>query len=147
MPKLVNISEAVSLGLHTMALLAVQPHQRLRNQQIAETLEASTHHLAKVMPRLVRVGLVASTSGPQGGFQLDKPAAEVALLTIYEAIDGALDDDNNCLLRAPICRGGKCMLGEVLHSLRTQLRDYLTNTTLAELAGEWPFDRSSPGTK
>lgn len=148
MARLVNFSEAVSLGLHTMALLAVEPERRLRNQQIAETLKASGHHLAKVMQRLARAGLVKSTPGPQGGFQLDKSPEKVTLLTVYEAIDGTLDDDDDdCLQGAPICGGGKCMLGEVLHSLRTQLRDYLTNTTLAELAGGWPFARSSLGTK
>lgn len=67
MAKLVSFSEAVSLGLHTMALLAVEPERRLRNQQIAETLKASGHHLAKVMQRLVRAGLVKSTPGATSG--------------------------------------------------------------------------------
>lgn len=146
MPKLVNFSEAVSLGLHTMALLAVEPKRRLINQQIAETLKASGHHLAKVMQRLARAGLVHSTPGPQGGFQLDKPAEEVRLLAIYEAIDGALEDED-CLWGEPICEGRKCMLGEMLHSLHSQLRDYLNNTTLAELAKGLPFDRLSRGAK
>jgi Rrf2 family protein len=133
MTRLVNISEAVSLGLHTMTLLATNAGHRLSNRHIADTLNASGHHLAKVMRRLVKAGLVDSVSGPQGGFLLSRPAEDITLLTIYEAIDGTIDEEE-CLLGEPICSGRNCLLGEVLHSIHAQLRDYLSNTTLAELA-------------
>jgi len=141
MPRLVNISEAVSLGLHTMVLLATDAERRFPNPQIAETLDVSGHHLAKVMQRLVRAGLVNSVSGPRGGFLLDAPANEIMLLRIYEAIDGTLADEG-CLLGRPACDGRNCVLGEVLHSLHEQLRDYLRNTTLAELAEGSPFHKA-----
>jgi Rrf2 family nitric oxide-sensitive transcriptional repressor len=140
MPRLINISEAVSLGLHTMVLLATDAARRFSNPQIAETLDVSGHHLAKVMQRLARAGLVDSVSGPRGGFLLAAPAQEIALLRIYEAIDGTLAD-KGCLLGEPICDRRNCVLGEVLHSLHEQMRDYLSNTTLAELAKGSPFDK------
>ncbi len=133
MPRLINISEAVSLGLHTMVLLATDTERRVSNPQIAETLDVSGHHLAKVMQRLVRAGLVDSVSGPGGGFLLTAPAHEIGLLRIYEAIDGTLVDEG-CLLGKPACDGKNCVLGEVLQSLHEQLRDYLGKTTLAQLA-------------
>ena len=122
-----------------MALLASDGLRRLRNPQIAETLDASGHHLAKVMQRLVRAGLVDSVSGPQGGFLLEISAEEITLLNIYEAIDGTLERDG-CLLREPNCSGRNCILGEVLYSIHEQLRDYLNNTTLVELAKSSPFN-------
>lgn len=146
MPRLVNISEAVSLALHTMALLGRASQRRVRNQEIADLLKASGHHLAKVMQRLVRAGLVDSACGPQGGFLLAKPADEIMLLDVYEAIEGPLGDEG-CLLREPICSGRDCILGEVLHSIQTQLRDYLDKTTLAELAGSSSIDSLLQGTK
>ncbi len=133
MTQLVNISGAVSLALHTMALLAMQRRQRLTNQEIAEMLGASGHHLAKVMQRLAKAELVDSVSGPCGGFTLKKPAKETSLLAVYEAIEGPLVR-RGCLLSEPICRGSCCVLGEVLDSIHRQLQDYLENTTLAELA-------------
>jgi Rrf2 family protein len=140
MPRLINISEAVSLGLHAMALLAMSDGRRIGNQEIAETLDVSGHHLAKVMQRLVRAGLVDSVSGPHGGFLLGAPAKEIRLLRIYEAIDGTVDKEG-CLLGEPVCKGGMCVLGEVLHSIHGQLRDYLSSTTLAELAEGSPFHK------
>lgn len=100
MSKLVNISEAVSLALHTMVVLATQRRHRLTNQKIAEMLSASGHHLAKVMQRLVKAELVDSVSGPRGGFMLRKPAGETSLRAIYEAIKGPLAK-RGCLLNKP----------------------------------------------
>ena len=88
-------------------------------------------------------GLVDSASGPRGGFLLNAPANDIALLQIYEAIDGKLDE-GGCLLGEPICIGGKCLLGEMLHSLHEQLRDYLNDTTLAKLAESLPFNKKLP---
>lgn len=123
-----------------MVLLATDAKRRYANPQIAERLGISGHHLAKVMQRLAKAGLVDSVSGPRGGFLLATAAQEIALLQIYEAIDGPLVEAG-CFLGEPICSGRNCVLGEVLHSLHEQLRDYLSNTTLAELAEGSPFEK------
>ena len=129
---LLNISEAASLGLHAMALLARDSRRRFINREIAEVFKASGHHLAKVMQRLTRVGLVDSIRGPHGGFLLGRPAEQVTLLEIYEAIDGPLGE-RACLFGDPVCAGTNCMLGQFVLSIHKQLRDYLGETTLAEL--------------
>ena len=135
MTRLVNISEAASLALHGMVLLAGGGQRRFTNQEMASRLNASGHHLAKVMQRLVKVGLVDSVCGPQGGFLLGRPAEQITLLRIYEAVEGPLEAEG-CLLPDAICQGGVCVLGEVLQSIQEQLRDYLDKTTLDELAND-----------
>lgn len=133
MANMVKISEAASLGLHTMALLANQSEGRSTGKEIAEILGASVHHLAKVMQRLVRAGLVDSAVGPQGGFRLAKPAGRVRLLTIYEAIEGPLGEPE-CLLAKRICEGRDCVLGELVLRVNQEIGDYLRGETLASLA-------------
>jgi len=59
MPRLINLSEAVSLGLHTMVLLATDTKRRFSNRPIAETLHVSGHRLAKVMSSIPAVGLTS----------------------------------------------------------------------------------------
>jgi len=144
MSSLVNISEAASLGLHTMALLVNHSERRLTNQEIADRLKASGNHLAKVMQRLVKVGLVSSIRGPQGGYLLKKPPRHVTLLEIYEAIDGPVQE-TACLSEHPICRGTSCILGQAVESIHRQFRDYLSKTTLAELAQSPGFPAAIAG--
>ena len=133
MTNLLKISEAASLALHTMALLAAGNQERLTNSDLASRLGASSHHLAKVMQRLARAGLIDSVRGPQGGFRLGQPAENVKLLAIYEAVEGPLDD-GGCLLGEPICEAAHCVLGEVVQSVHQQIRDYLAKTSLSEVA-------------
>jgi len=133
MASFVRISEAASLALHTMALLAHEPTERYTNRQIAELLGASGHHLAKVMARLVKRGMVRSAVGPSGGFQLAQPAKQITLLDIYETMEGPLGV-GECLMNEPVCDGKACVLGEVIQSVHDQVRMYLEQTSLAQLA-------------
>jgi Rrf2 family protein len=128
-----RVSEAASLALHGMALLAKFPEKRYSNQVMAERLDASSHHLAKVMQMLVKAGLVRSQRGPQGGFLLNAAAEDIQLLQIYEAVDGPISHDE-CLLHKATCSGNICMLGNLVYSLHEQLRNCLANTTLAEFS-------------
>ena len=73
MQKVLNISEAYSLALHSLALLASDNGRSLTTHQIASTLGASEAHLSKVMQRLTKAGFLNSSRGPGGGFALKKP--------------------------------------------------------------------------
>jgi Rrf2 family protein len=133
MPCLVRVSEAVSLALHGMALLARHPEKRFSAQAMAEGLDASSHHLAKVMQKLAKAGFVESQRGPLGGFRLNASAAEIQLLQLYEAVEGPISHEG-CLLHKPICGGNICMLGNLVYAFHEQIRDCLANTTLAEFS-------------
>jgi len=128
-----RVSEAVALALHAAAILAERPDELVATAFFANALSASENHLAKVMQRLSRAGLVTSTRGPGGGFRLARPAAEITLLEVYEAIEGKLDV-TGCLFDRPVCDGRFCILGGLVRSLEQQTWDYLHETTLAQVA-------------
>ncbi len=149
MSSLVNISEAASLGLHAMALLAQYSQRRFTNQEIADVLEGSSHHLAKVTQRLVKAGLISSIRGPQGGFQLQRPAELISLLEIYETIEGPVDmsacaSGRACASQSESCREVSCVLGRTIRAARDRLCDCLANITLTELAENTGFS-APPG--
>ena len=133
MANMLRISEATTLALHTMALLARHGEKRFTNEVIAERLNASGHHLAKVMQQLARAGLVESQRGPLGGFRLSMSAEEVPLLQVFEVIEGPLSQ-GGCLLREPVCPGNTCMLGNMICRLQEQIHDFLANTTVAQFS-------------
>jgi Rrf2 family protein len=133
MPCLVRVSEAVSLALHGMALLARHPEKRFSAQAMAEGLDASGHHLSKVMQKLAKAGFVEAQRGPLGGFRLSVSAADIHLLQLYEAVEGPISHEG-CLLHKPICGGNICMLGNLVYAFHEQIRNCLANTTLAEFA-------------
>ena len=130
MSEVVAVSEAVSLAFHGMGLLA--SGERMSAKEMAEAVNVSEAHLAKVFQRLVREGLVTSTRGPKGGFELAKSPDEITLFDIYVVIEGAPKVDY-CLLHKERCPFGRCIFGSLLGSLTRVFVDYLKKTTLGAL--------------
>jgi Rrf2 family protein len=128
-----RISEAASLALHTMAYLAADPDGTHATREIACDLKVSEAHLAKVLQRLGRAGLVRSQRGPGGGFTLARRPEEITLLEVYEVTEGPLTTPD-CLLGQPVCNGA-CILGGLLDAVGRQVRDYLSQTRLSDLRG------------
>jgi len=104
MSKLINISEAASLSLHSLALIARNQPQRMNVKVLARDLDVSQTHLAKVFQKLSKNGLVKSVRGPAGGFELNKPAEDISFLEIYEIIEGKVKSD-----RLPVRQNSLCI--------------------------------------
>ncbi len=121
------MSEASSLALHTMAILAVCP-EKLCTRKIADVLRASPNHLSKIMQRLVKAGLVESVRGPHGGFRLVKESYEITLLEIYEVIEGPF--------KSPDCAvcSGSCMMSKMLRKMETDFINLMNQTSLESFA-------------
>jgi len=131
MPSVMKISEAASLALHTMALLADSPGVWISLREIAEALGVSENHLAKVLQRLVRRGLLVSTRGPRGGFRLAVEPERVTLLDVYEAIEGPYRV-RGCMFAHPRCEG-ECIVGGLIGSVNRQVKETLANASLSDL--------------
>ncbi len=127
-----KISEAASLAIHAMLCISETPDRRVSIKEIVSRFKVSENHLAKVLQRLARVGLVRSTRGPKGGFMLAKPPEEIALLDVFEAIEGPLTT-GCCLFGTPVCGRKACVFGGLVQSSITRIRDHMAETKLSNL--------------
>jgi len=128
---ILKLSDAATLALHTMAFLAGRTNGLISAREIASSLEVSEAHLAKVLQRLARAGMVKSSRGPKGGFALARPADETSLLEVYEAIEGPLTA-TTCLLGRETCLGSGCILGGLIAQVNKEVSDQLTQTRLSQ---------------
>jgi len=131
--RLVQTSEAASLGLHAAVMLAVRPDERMTVPDMAQSLGASEAHLSKVMQTLARAGIATSVRGPKGGFQLAQPASSISLLNVYEAIEWTVEE-SACPFGRPVCGHNACIFGGFLGEFDARFRTYLATTTLDQLA-------------
>ena len=132
MSSLLRVSEAASLALHGVAYLAQNVGDVVATRQIGRALKVSEAHLAKVLQRLAKVGLVRSVRGPGGGFVLGRPADQVTLLDVYEAIEGPIAT-TQCLFAKPVCNGNGCLLGGLVKGIDEQVRRHLADTRLSDV--------------
>lgn len=129
----VKVSDAASLALHTMALLAARKERSMTARDIADDLKASKAHLSKVLRNLTRAGLLRAECGPGGGFTITRRGSKATLLKVYEVIEGPLSRET-CLLHTRLCRGRRCILGGLLKRVNAQVRRYLSRTHVADLS-------------
>ncbi len=133
MSSILKISEAVALAIHACVIIAgKKAESKTTTSSIASALKASEAHLAKVMQRLVKAGIVDSARGPGGGFVIKAKPENIRLLDIYEAVDGVFKC-SNCFFDHQSCDGKKCLLGNFIESINVQVRMFLETKTLANL--------------
>src|SRR5271157_5676519 len=87
MPKIINISEATSIAIHSLAYVAGSDRW-VNATEIAEKTNFSRNHIAKVLQTLSKHQFLSSERGPSGGFKLNKDAGKISLLNIYEIMEG-----------------------------------------------------------
>lgn len=111
MSKIFKLSEAATIAVHAMVLIARAEScgEHLNVIHIADVTGSSRHHVAKVLQRLVKDDLLKSNRGPHGGFSLKQPASDVSLLMVYESIEGKIEI-HDCPMDNAICPFDKCIM-------------------------------------
>lgn len=119
-------------GCVHMAALAPGEYALVKN--IAAQAGIPAHFLAKILQDLARDGFLKSSKGPGGGFRLNQPAAEISMLRIVEAVDGA-GRYQRCIGGSPECHDrAPCGMHDSWKALRSRIIDYLGGTSIADLA-------------
>jgi len=132
MKKIISISNAASLAMHTMGILSCAPGDTFTTKKLASSLHASQHHLSKVLQRLAKAGLIGSVRGPSGGFRIIPGWEQISLLRIYELMEGPFKPAE-CLLGTWVCQGNICILGDLLKNVNKQIGDSLGRTKLSDI--------------
>ncbi len=104
--------------------------------EIASNAGASQTFMAKIFQQFNKLGLVKSQRGTGGGFQLARPAEEITLLEIVEAVEGPIVL-NRCILAKGLCsRDSTCTVHPVWKEVQENMTEVLSKVTLRHLAGE-----------
>lgn len=76
------------LALCSVLEFAAQPGRAFSTAEIAGRYGASAHHLAKVLGRLRRAGLVSAARGSGGGYRFSGNPKRVTLLDVISVFEG-----------------------------------------------------------
>lgn len=104
-------------------------------RRIAADMSIPPRFLPQVMGDLVRARLVKGMPGRTGGYRLSRPATEISLLTIVEAVEGG-SRRQTCVLRGGPCRlDGTCDVHDAFAGAQEAMIASLEAVTLADLTG------------
>jgi len=130
MANIINFSEAASIGIHGMILIA-KSDKPVNAIQLSEKLGKSKHHIGKVLQRLVKEGFLDSYRGPAGGFTLKADPSKVKLLDIYSAIEGKIVV-KRCEQHHKICPVDKCIFDNVTSKMTEDFIKHMDNEILID---------------
>ena len=125
-----SFNAKTSYGLLALLELAGIQAQggRLQVSAIAQRQDIPERYLEQLLTSLRKGGLLNSSRGPRGGYQLARPAATIQLSEVLDCLEGRSEPEQ---------AAQPSLERQVLHALDTQLvdqrRTLLESTTLADL--------------
>lgn len=95
-------SQTTEYSLRAMTVLALTPGELVPTSAVAQRAMIPANYLSKVLQQLAGAGLITGRRGVGGGYRLARPATEIRLLDVVNAV-------------APVQRIARCPLGLANH--------------------------------
>ena len=132
---MLRISKLTDYGTVILACLAQQPERMLTATEVSERTRIGLPPVSKLLKKLQRAGLVVSTRGSHGGYQLSGPASESTAARILDAREGPLALTECSAAHGSCGIEGNCRVGHTWQRVNAAIRRALTDITLAQLSG------------
>lgn len=125
-------SQTVEYALRAVVDLAQNPDAQRTSKQIAKDMQVPLDYLSKVLQGLARAGIVQSHRGIKGGFTLARPAREITILQVVNAVD-PIKRIYTCPLGLKAHENALCPLHKRLDEATAAVEATLADTTLAQV--------------
>ncbi len=121
-----RLQKSTQFALYAVLELAADPERQMSTADIAARYGISAHHLAKVMRRLVRAGLIQSVRGVGGGYRFSGNVRRATLWDVMELFEPDFQEaeDNEAAISTPI--------SQALDNVRAEIDD-LTRATMQSI--------------
>jgi FeS assembly SUF system regulator len=132
---MLRISRLTDYATVILATLAQEPDRVQTAACLAEQTKLALPTVSKLLKQLQRSGLVVSTRGLRGGYQLSRPPTQISAGDILDALEGpfAITD---CASSHGQCGLEKnCRVSHAWQRLNLTIRRSLNEVSLAQLAG------------
>lgn len=107
--------------------------RKVQLDEMAEKLSVPRHFLAKIMKRMVKENVLASTKGPYGGFSLNDKTLDTRLIEVVKITDG-LEQFENCVLSLRKCNSqNPCPLHHKMTKLREEMLTDFSQRNIGDL--------------
>jgi Rrf2 family protein len=128
-------SRQCEYAIQGVLYLALKPQGEMTSiKELTKRLDIPYHFLGKILQRLANEGLLTSMKGPSGGFALGRPAKNITLFDVVDAIDGS-DFTAKCVLGFAECSGkNPCSAHSTWGGVRDQIYQMLVGKNIADMA-------------
>jgi len=143
---MLSLSKKTDYALLALSYLAEVGAERAANtREIAEKYDIPVELLAKILQRLAKGGIVASTAGPTGGYRLARKPEAISVGAVIGIVDGTPAIAQCFKTDGHLCEQlDKCTIRTPLERINTRILQMLDLISLAEIAGDTPARDGTP---
>ena len=132
------LSNSAKYALKAVLFLALHTNEdnKVMVKDIYASINVPQSYLAKVMQKLSKHNIIASSRGPKGGFYLATKNLDLPLIKIVEIIDGE-QRLRSCMLSIHECdNDNPCALHDLVGNANTYFIRSLEETTIREIISD-----------
>jgi FeS assembly SUF system regulator len=130
---LLRISKLTDYGTVLLAQLAADPSSVRSAADLAGETGVALPTVSKLLKALARAGLVISTRGANGGYQLSRGATEISAADIIDALEGPVSI-TECSAAESLCEHEDvCSVGGSWQRINVAIRRALDDVSLSDL--------------
>jgi Rrf2 family protein len=107
----------------------------VKAEQVSQAQDIPLNFLLGILRELKQAHLLRSQRGPDGGYLLRRPAAEISIADVIRAVDGPLAQIRDVSMNELTYEGPAEVLPDVWMAVRQSLRSVLENVSIADLEG------------
>jgi FeS assembly SUF system regulator len=133
---MLRISKLTDYGTVILACLAAVPAQKLTATEVAERTRLALPTVSKLLKSFHRAGLLTSTRGVRGGYQLARPASAISAAAIIDAIEGPVAITECSGQHSTCAHEVSCSTGSAWQRINGAIRRSLDEISLAQLSGQ-----------
>lgn len=134
-----NLNQATDYAFRAIMHLADQPKGVVvEAQSIAQTQVIPMRFLLKIMPAIIKAGIVGSRRGVGGGYYLARAPKDITFLDVVEAIEGPVIV-NRCLADARYCNKqgvATCQVHRAFADIQDKLIEELKKHNFADMQSQ-----------
>ncbi|WP_415408088.1 RrF2 family transcriptional regulator [Sulfurovum sp. CS9] len=130
-----QLSNTSQYAIRILAYMADKKDSQLNATELAEILYIPYKFLTKIMTDLVKVDLVESIRGREGGYKLKKKSSDIMVGDILDVFNDSIKDEQ-CVLGIGFCNGMcKCALHDQWMEPKLLLQKMFRESSLEDIAG------------
>ena len=130
---MLRISKLTDYGTVVLAHLAGTSGAVCSAAEVSDTTGIAVPTVKKLLKSLARAGLVTSTRGTNGGYQLARPAHEISAASVIDALDGPVSITECSATDSHCDYESVCNVGNAWQRINVAIRRALEDINLTDL--------------
>lgn len=132
---MLKIGKMTDYAMMVLSMMAKEPELVLSAASLADGLQLPLPTVSKILKTLGDSGIVSSVRGAEGGYRLGKPASNINVAEVIEAMEGDLAMTECCESTNLCSKVSSCSMQDNWVKINHLIKSLLSRLSILDMAG------------